>query len=99
MTPANLRKERRGGIFTAVKANITAKGEIVLPRELCRRKAISPGDGFEVLEDEDDPSVIILRHLAPGANAGLVDHLLACPYKDWFLSPASKPEEFRHARW
>ena len=64
--------------------SITAKGEIVLPATLRKRKRIRAGDTFEVVEDEDDPSVILLRKGGASPNAGLVDHLLACPVKGWF---------------
>ena len=81
-----------------MKTSIGAKGEITIPREIRKRKQIRPGDDFEVLEDEDDPSAIILRKVEGRPNAGLVKHLLACPEKGWFKAPPRRQEVLRKAR-
>jgi hypothetical protein len=62
-----------------------------------KRKRIRAGDHFELLEDEDDTSAIILRKVARGANAGLVNHLLACPHKGWLKTVRRSRESLRKA--
>jgi bifunctional DNA-binding transcriptional regulator/antitoxin component of YhaV-PrlF toxin-antitoxin module len=54
------------------------KGQIVLPAEIRLPNGIEPGQEFEVLRRE------------PVANVGLVDWLLACPAKDFFVSMESE---------
>jgi AbrB family looped-hinge helix DNA binding protein len=85
-------------IFALVTTSISSNGEVRIPRDLRKRKRIHAGDDFEVLEDEDDASIIILRKVEPTANAGLVDHLLACPHKGWFKPPSHRRESLRKAR-
>lgn len=77
---------------------ISASGEIRLPPKLRKRKRIRAGDDFQLLEDEDDPSIIILRKLPATRNTGLVEHLLGCPYKGWFKAPSRSREPLRKAR-
>jgi AbrB family looped-hinge helix DNA binding protein len=81
-----------------VTTSVSAEGAVTIPPGLRKRKRIRPGDDFEVLEDEDDPSIIILRKKLSKANAGLVDHLLACPDKNWFKPTRKKHESLRKAR-
>ena len=78
-------------IFSVVTTSISSNGEVRIPRELRKRKRFQAGDDFEVLEDEDDPSIIILRKVEPSANAGLVDHLLACPPNSFRTSCCDGP--------
>jgi bifunctional DNA-binding transcriptional regulator/antitoxin component of YhaV-PrlF toxin-antitoxin module len=61
-------------------ARVSTKKRIVLPRKLCERAHVRPGDAFEFL-DCDDPDVIVMRKRARRPNEGLVDALLACPHR------------------
>jgi AbrB family looped-hinge helix DNA binding protein len=66
-----------------VKTKISTKGQIVLPAELRRRDGIRAGEEFEV-ERLDTGEYRLLR-VAPAPNEGLVDWLLACPEKGYFV--------------
>ena len=57
-----------------------------------------PGDDFEVIADEDDHDLILLRRVRPAANAGLVEHLAACPFKGPLPLPPRRREPMRKAR-
>jgi AbrB family looped-hinge helix DNA binding protein len=67
---------------------ISSKGQIVLPAELRRRDHIEPGQQFDV-ERIDAGDYRLLRRRPP-ANDGLVDWLLACPEKGFFVPIASE---------
>jgi AbrB family looped-hinge helix DNA binding protein len=95
---SGLNLERLRVIYPTMTTSISANGQIILPSTLRKRKRIRPGDDFEVFEDEDDPSLIILRKVGSHPNAGLVDHLLACPVKGWFKPPRRRRERLRKAR-
>ena len=56
---------------------LSQTGQIVIPEEVRQQLNLQPGDDFEVLVD-DDGTIRLLRITRP-ANAGLVEHLLACP--------------------
>lgn len=66
-----------------MKTKISTKGQIVLPAELRRRDGIRAGEEFEV-ERLDTGEYRLLR-VAPPPNEGLVDWLLACPEKGYFV--------------
>ncbi len=70
-------------------ARTSTKGQIVLPRRLREKCAVSAGDMFEFLEG-DEPGVIIMRKIGRRPNQGLVDALLSCPHR--FEVPVSKGE-------
>ena len=72
-----------------MRTTISTKGQIVLPAEIRRRDGLQAGQAFEVerLERGD----YRLRRVATGANAGLVDWLLACPVKG-FMEQALSDE-------
>ena len=57
---------------------LSQKGQVVIPGVIREQLSLEPGDDFEVLTDNDDS--IILRRITKRANAGLIDHLLACPF-------------------
>jgi AbrB family looped-hinge helix DNA binding protein len=61
--------------------NIGQRGQLVIPKAIRASREIKPGDDFEVTVDEDDFDLILLRRIRPQANAGLVEHLAACPVK------------------
>lgn len=62
---------------------VSTKGQIVLPAELRRRDGIRPGQEFEI--ERVAPDEYRLVRLKPPANAGLVDWLLDCPEKGYFV--------------
>lgn len=62
---------------------ISSKGQIVLPAELRKLDRIAPGEQFEI-ERLDEGEYRLIR-ATPRANIGLVDWLLACPEKGYFV--------------
>lgn len=66
-----------------MKTKISSKGQIVLPAEIRRRDAIRAGEEFEV-ERLDSGDYRLVR-VTPPRNEGLVDWLLACPEKGYFV--------------
>ena len=78
--------------------NIGQRGQIVLPKAIRTSRKIQPGDDFEVIADEDDFDLILLRRIRPTANAGLVQHLAACPHKGPLAAPARRREPMRKVR-
>jgi AbrB family looped-hinge helix DNA binding protein len=66
-----------------VKTKISSKGQIVLPVELRERDQIEPGQEFEV--QRVDAGDYRLLRIGPPRNTGLVDWLLACPQKGFFV--------------
>jgi AbrB family looped-hinge helix DNA binding protein len=67
---------------------ISSKGQIVLPADLRRRDAIEAGQEFDI-ERLAAGEYRFVRRQAP-ANHGLVDWLLACPEKGFFVPVASE---------
>ncbi len=74
------------------------RGQLVIPKAIRASRKILPGDDFEVIADEDDFDLILLRRIRPAANAGLVKHLAACPLKGPPPAPVRRPEPMRKAR-
>jgi AbrB family looped-hinge helix DNA binding protein len=70
-----------------MKTTVSSKGQIVLPAELRQQDRIEPGQEFEV--ERLDRGDYRLRRSAP-TNEGVVDWLLACPEKDFFVSIESE---------
>lgn len=64
-------------------ATISSKGQIVLPAEIRRRDKIESGQKFEI-ERLDCGDYRFVRQV-PSSEAGLVDLLLSCPEKGWFV--------------
>jgi AbrB family looped-hinge helix DNA binding protein len=71
-----------------VKTTVSSKGQIVLPAELRQQDRIEAGQEFEI-ERLDRGEYRLVRRMAR-ANEGVVDWLLACPEKDFFLSIESE---------
>ena len=69
--------------LTYVKTTVSSKGQIVLPAELRQLDHIEAGQEFEI-ERLDRGEYRLVRRTAR-ANEGVVDWLLACPEKDFFL--------------
>ena len=66
-----------------MKTTVSTKGQLILPAEIRQRDNIEPGQVFEV-ERIDRGEYRLLRR-EPPANEGLVDWLLACPEKGYFV--------------
>lgn len=65
-----------------MKTTVSSKGQIVIPAELREQDHIEPGDEFTV--ERVDRGEYRLRRRTP-PNEGLVDWLLACPEKGFFV--------------
>lgn len=66
-----------------MKTTISTKGQLILPAEIRELDGVEPGEQFEVVRvDRGDYR---LRRLEPPPNEGLVDWLLACPEKGYFV--------------
>ena len=59
------------------------KGQIVLPAEIRKQDAIEPGEEFDV--ERIDAGEYRLIRRKPPPNRGLVDWLLGCPSKGFFV--------------
>ena len=66
-----------------MKTTVSTKGQLILPAEIRQRDNIAPGQEFEV-ERIDRGEYRLLRR-EPPPNEGLVDWLLACPEKGYFV--------------
>jgi AbrB family looped-hinge helix DNA binding protein len=73
-------------------------GHIVIPPKVRRERKLRPGDDFEVLSDEDDPNLILLRRIEKGAKDDLLDVLLACPVKGFMPRIKRRKEPMRKLR-
>jgi AbrB family looped-hinge helix DNA binding protein len=67
-----------------MKTTVSSKGQIVLPAELRRRDRIEAGQQFEV--ERLDRGEYRLKRRPTGSNEGVVDWLLACPAKGYFVA-------------
>ncbi len=67
-----------------MRTTVSTKGQIVLPAELRQRDDIKAGQEFEV--ERLDADEYRLRRVSPAPNEGLVDWLLACPGKGYFVA-------------
>jgi AbrB family looped-hinge helix DNA binding protein len=71
-----------------MKTTVSSKGQIVLPAEIRRRDHIEAGQEFEV--ERVDRGEYLLKRRAPLPNEGVVDWLVACPEKDFFVALESE---------
>jgi AbrB family looped-hinge helix DNA binding protein len=78
-----------------MRTNLGQRGQLVIPKALRTKWKLQPGDDFEVTVDEDDGDLILLRRIRPAANAGLVEHLSACPQRGELRGPARRREPMR----
>jgi AbrB family looped-hinge helix DNA binding protein len=65
-----------------MKTTISTKGQLVLPAEIRELDGIEPGQEFEI--ERIGRGEYRLRRKPP-SNEGLVDWLLACPDKGFFV--------------
>jgi len=66
-----------------MKTTVSTKGQLILPAEIRQRDNIEPGQEFEV-ERIDRGEYRLLRR-EPPPNQGLVEWLLGCPEKGYFV--------------
>jgi AbrB family looped-hinge helix DNA binding protein len=66
-----------------VKTKVSTKGQVVIPGELRKLDGIEPGQVFEV--ERIDRGDYRLTRRSSGANEGVVDWLLSCPVKGFFV--------------
>lgn len=66
-----------------MKTTVSTKGQIILPAEIRQRDHIEPGQEFEV--ERIDRGEYRLRRRQPSLNEGLVEWLLSCPEKNYFV--------------
>lgn len=69
--------------LTLVTTTVSSKGQIVLPAELRRLDRIEPGQEFDVERIDRGEYRLVLR--SPRSKPGIVDWLLACPAKGYFV--------------
>jgi len=66
-----------------MKTTVSSKGQIVIPAELRQQDRIEAGQEFEVERLDRGKYQLVRRPSHP--NDGVVDWLLACPEKDFFV--------------
>ena len=71
-----------------MKTAVSTKGQIVLPAEIRRQDDIEPGQEFEI--ERIDRGQYRLVRLAEPRNQGLVQWLLSCPEKGFFVPVESE---------
>jgi AbrB family looped-hinge helix DNA binding protein len=71
-----------------VRTRISSKGQVVLPAELRRQDRVEAGQEFEIERLDRGDYRLVRRASRP--NAGLVDWLLACPEKGFFVPVPSE---------
>ena len=69
--------------LTFMRTTVSTKGQIVLPVEIRQQDGIEPGQIFEIERIDHGEYRLVL--LEPPRNQGLVEWLLACPEKDFFV--------------
>ena len=69
--------------LTAMKTTVSTKGQLILPAEIRRLDRVEPGQEFDVERIDRGQYRLVRRE--PPRNEGLVDWLIACPEKDWFV--------------
>ncbi len=68
---------------------ISSKGQIVLPAEIRRQDAIEAGQEFDIERLERGEYKLVRR--APPLNQGLIEWMLNCPTKGYFVPVNSEP--------
>jgi AbrB family looped-hinge helix DNA binding protein len=66
-----------------MRTTVSTKGQIVLPAEIRRQDGIEAGQQFEVERIDRGEYRLVRRGARP--NHGLVDWLLSCPEKGFFV--------------
>lgn len=66
-----------------MKTRISSKGQIVLPAAIREQDRIEPGEEFTV--ERIDRGEYRLVRSSPVPNEGVLDWLLSCPEKEFFV--------------
>lgn len=66
-----------------MRTTVSSKGQIVLPAEFRRIDRVEPGQEFDVERLDRGDYRLIRRGASP--NEGVIDWLLSCPQKDFFV--------------
>ena len=66
-----------------MKTIISSKGQIVIPADFRNQDKIKAGQAFDIERLDKGEYRLIVSD--PPKNQGLIDALLACPVKDWFV--------------
>ncbi len=66
-----------------MRTTVSTKGQIILPADIRHEDGIEPGQQFEI-ERIARGEYRLVRH-EPPPNQGLVDWLLACPERGFFV--------------
>ena len=74
-----------------MRTRVSSKGQIVLPAPLREQDRIESGQEFDV--ERLDRGEYRLKRRVPRPNEGVVDWLLSCPEKDFFVPIASESTE------
>ncbi len=69
--------------LTYMRTTVSSKGQIVLPTELRHMDRVEPGQEFDV--ERLDCGVYRLVRRAAAPNEGVIDWLLTCPQKNFFV--------------
>lgn len=71
-----------------MKTIISSKGQIVIPADFRNQDKIEAGQAFDIERLGRGEYRLVVSDLPK--NQGLVDTLLACPVKGWFVSIKSE---------
>ena len=66
-----------------MKTTVSTKGQIVLPAQMRSQDGIEPGQEFEIERINRGEYRLVRRN--PPPNDGVVDWLLTCPTKGFFV--------------
>jgi len=66
-----------------MKTTVSSKGQIVLPAEIRQQDRVEAGQEFDI--ERVDCGECRLKRRSKAANEGVVDWLLACPEKGFFV--------------
>jgi AbrB family looped-hinge helix DNA binding protein len=71
-----------------MRTAVSSKGQIVLPAEIRRQDGIEAGQEFDVERIDRGEYRLVRRTLRP--NEGVVDWLMGCPEKGFFVPVESE---------
>jgi AbrB family looped-hinge helix DNA binding protein len=71
-----------------MKTTVSTKGQVVFPAEIRQRDGIKPGQQFEIERVDRGEYRLVRRE--PPPNHGLIDWLLTCPEKGFFVPVESE---------